>query len=66
MLTEFYRAIMASDGHNELMTIGISVLRHMIYTHQKSLATLDDNIVDREIAAKLEMRIVLKVEEVQT
>ena len=38
----------------------------MIYTHQRSLATLDDDIVHTEIAVKLEMRVVLEVEEVQT
>ena len=35
-------------------------------THQKSLATLDGEIVDTEIAVKLEMRDVLKVHDVQS
>ena len=30
MLNEFYRAIMASHGHNKLMTIRISILLHMM------------------------------------
>ena len=37
-----------------------------IYTHQKSLATLDGEIVDPEITVKLEMRDVLKVHDALT
>ena len=37
-----------------------------VYTHQKSLATLDGEIVDPEIKAKFEMRDVLKVHDAQT
>ena len=36
------------------------------YTHQKSLATLDGEIVDPEITTKLEMLDVLKVHDAQT
>ena len=36
-----------------------------IYTHQKSLATHDGDIVDPEITVKLEMRDVLKVHDAQ-
>ena len=38
----------------------------VLYTHQNSLATLDDEIVDPEITVKLEMRDVLKVHDAQT
>ena len=38
----------------------------IIYTHQKSLATLDGEIVDPEITVKLEMRDVLKARDAQT
>ena len=37
-----------------------------VYTHQKSLATLDGEIVDPAITAKLEMQNVLKVPDTQT
>ena len=37
-----------------------------MYTHQKSLATLDGEIVDPEITVKVEMRDVLKVHDAQT
>ena len=36
------------------------------YTHQKSLATLDGEIVDPKITIKIEMRNILKVHGVQT
>ena len=36
------------------------------YTHQKSLATLDGEIVDPEITVKLEMLDALKVHDAQT
>ena len=37
-----------------------------LYPHQKSLATLDGEMVDPEITIKLEMRDVLKVHDEQT
>ena len=37
-----------------------------IYTHQKSSATLDDEILQTEIAVELEMWDVLEVHDVQT
>ena len=37
-----------------------------VYTHRKSLATLDGEIVDPEITVKLEMQDVLKVHDAQT
>ena len=36
------------------------------YTHQKSLATLDGEIVDPEIIIKIELRDVLQAYDVQT
>ena len=36
------------------------------YTHHKSLATLDGEIVDPEIIIKIEMRDILKVHDAQT
>ena len=36
------------------------------YTHQKSLATLDGEIVDPAITVKIEMHDVLKVRDAQT
>ena len=38
----------------------------LYYTHQKSLATLDGEIVDPEITVKLEMRDVPQVHDAQT
>ena len=39
---------------------------YSLFTHHKCLATLDGEIVDPEITAKLEMRDVLKVHDAQT
>ena len=38
---------------------------NMYYTHQKSLATLDGEIVDPEITVKLEIRDVLIIHDAQ-
>ena len=42
------------------------VIRSVIHSHQKSLATLDGEIVDPEIAVEIEMRDVLKVHDAHT
>ena len=49
---------------DNMLTVFVHIL---IYLHSpKSVATLDDEIVDPEITVKLEMRDVLKVDDAQT
>ena len=62
--------ILLRNIQNELSPFAVKrksfrVLGFPLYTHQKSLATLDGEIVDPEITVKLEMRDVLKVHDTQ-